>query len=102
MTNMVTLRPAEAGSIGGKKRAERLSAGERHEIASLAACARWNPDPDAPKTLKATHGSADHPLRIGDIEIPCYVLEDRRRVIVQGGMMAALDMKQGTAGRGSG
>jgi hypothetical protein len=98
MTNMVTRRPAEAGSIGGKKRAERLSADERHEIASIAAHARWNPDPDAPEILKATHGSADHPLRIGDIEIPCYVLEDRRRVLSLGGMVRALGMSGGGAG----
>ena len=49
------------------------------------------------KTIQATHGSPDHPLRIGDIEIPCYVLEDQRRVIVQGRMIAALGMSQGTA-----
>jgi hypothetical protein len=36
------------------------------------------------------------------MEIPCYVLEDGRRVIHQRGMMTALDMKQGTAGRGAG
>lgn len=47
-------------------------------------------------------GSPDQPLRIGDIEIPCYVLDDERRVIVQRGMMTALDMSQGTAGRGDG
>jgi hypothetical protein len=41
---------------------------------------------------KATHGSPDAPLRIGDIEIPCYVLDDRRRVIAQNGMLSALDM----------
>jgi P63C domain len=98
MTNMVTLRPAEAGSIGGKKRAESLSADERHEIASIAARARWNPHPDAPKIPKATYGSADHPLRIGDIEIPCYVLEDRRRVLSLGGMVRALGMAKGGAG----
>jgi P63C domain len=93
--NMVMIRPTEAGSIGGKRRAERLSADERHEIASIAARARWNPHPDAPKILKATHGSADHPLRIGDIEIPCYVLEDRRRVLSLGGMVQALGMSKG-------
>ena len=48
------------------------------------------------------YGSADRPLRIGDLEIPCYVLDDGRRVLVQRGMMTALDMKQGTAGRGAG
>lgn len=52
--------------------------------------------------LQAIHGSQDHPLRIGDIEIPCYIVEDGRRVLVLQGMLTALDMSQGTAGRGSG
>lgn len=34
------------------------------------------------------------------MEIPCYVLEDEKRVLVQGAMLTALDMSQGTAGRG--
>lgn len=51
---------------------------------------------------KAICGSPDRPLRIGSKELPCYVLEDGKRVLVQGGMLAALNMKQGTAGRGSG
>lgn len=52
--------------------------------------------------LEAIHGSADHPLKIGSLEIPCYVLEDGKRVLVQNGMLTALDMVQGTAGRGEG
>jgi hypothetical protein len=44
---------------------------------------------------KATHGSADKPLRIGDIEIPCYVLEDETRVLSQRGLMGGLGMPQG-------
>jgi hypothetical protein len=54
---------------------------------------------DIPKSIC---GSPDRPLRFGNIEIPCYVLEDEKRVLVQRGMMTALDMKQGTAGRGGG
>ncbi len=53
---------------------------------------------------QATHGSPDHPLKIGQLEIPCYVLEDGKRVLVQNGMLKALDISQGTAdkrGRGS-
>ena len=46
---------------------------------------------------QATHGSPDHPLKIGGIEIPCYVLENEKRVLVLGGMLQALDMQQGTA-----
>lgn len=33
------------------------------------------------KVLKAKFGLPDRPLRIGDVEIPCYVLEDRTRVL---------------------
>lgn len=40
----------------------------------------------------ATHGSDDRPLRIGSIEIPCYVLEDGLRVISQRGMKSSLGM----------
>lgn len=42
--------------------------------------------------LKAICGAEDRPLRIGDVEIPCYVLNDGRRVITQTGMAAALGM----------
>lgn len=51
---------------------------------------------------QATHGSPTSPLRVGDIEIPCYVLADERRVIVQGGMIKALGIAQGTASGGAG
>ena len=88
---------ALGASKGGKARAERLSPEQRQEIAKRAAETRW-----ANRLPKATHGSPDHPLRIGDIELPCYVLDDGRRVLVQRGMLTGLDMRQGTAGRGTG
>lgn len=80
---------------GGVARAKSLTAGRRSEIAQKAAKARHS-------ILKATHGSADHPLRIGDVEIPCYVLEDGRRVLSLGGMVKALGMSAGSAGGGDG
>lgn len=46
------------------------------------------------KILSATHGSADHPLRIGNIEIPCYVLENEARVITQRGLQTAIGMSK--------
>lgn len=49
------------------------------------------------KLPQATHGSSDHPLKIGDIKIPCYVLEDGRRVLVRSSVISALDMSEGTA-----
>jgi len=47
------------------------------------------------KTPKAIYGSPDTPLVINKIEIPCYVLEDGRRVIVQKGLFKALSIQQG-------
>lgn len=52
--------------------------------------------------LAATHGAADRPLRIGDIEIPCYVLEGGKRVLHQRGLVSALGMARGGSSRGGG
>ena len=49
--------------------------------------------------VQATHGAVDHPLRIGEFEIPCYVLEDGRRVLVQQGLLKALGMSPGGSGK---
>src|SRR4051794_38913800 len=89
---------SEAGKKGGRARASKLSKEARSDIARIAAQSRWGES----KLPTATHGDPDHPLRIGDIQIPCYVLSDGRRVLVQAGMLIGLDMKQGTAGRGGG
>ena len=40
--------------------------------------------------LKVLAGTPDRPLIIGDIEIPCYVLEDETRVLTQSGMFSSL------------
>ncbi len=40
--------------------------------------------------LKVIAGTPDKPLVIGDIEIPCYVLEDETRVLSQGGFLKAI------------
>lgn len=42
------------------------------------------------KPLKVIAGAPDRPLIIGDIEIPCYVLEDETRVLSQGGFLVAI------------
>lgn len=86
-------------SKGGRKRAERLSSDERKEIASQAAKTRWDAEKKVPK---ATHGSSDHPLKIGDIEIPCYVLEDGTRVLSQRGTLGGLGLSRGSSGSDSG
>ena len=51
---------------------------------------------------KATYGSPERPLKIAGLEIPCYVLENGESVVVLSGMLNALDIAQGTAGRGGG
>lgn len=82
---------------GGVARKNALTPDRRKEIASKAALARW--DSDLPK---AEFGASDRPLKVGKWEVPCYVLADKRRVLVQRGVLTALDMSQGTAGRGGG
>lgn len=42
------------------------------------------------KTLKVIAGTPDRPLIVGDIEIPCYVLEDETRVLSQQGFLKAI------------
>lgn len=94
---------SEAGKLGGRARAESLSSDERKAIARKAAQSRWAKSGHQP-VPQATHGSDDHPLRIPGVkvEIPCYVLSDGRRVLIQRGMLTALQISQGTAGRGGG
>ena len=79
-------------SLGGKARATRLSPEERSKIAKEAATARW-----AEQTPVATFGAPDKPIRIADIEVPCYVLDDGRRVITTNGMLDTLTMARGGA-----
>jgi hypothetical protein len=86
---------AREGAEGGKARAAKLSREQRQEIARRAVQARWDKAGNRPVLPRATHGSPDHPLQIGNIEIPCYVLDDGRRVIVQAGVITALGMVKG-------
>ena len=81
-------------SLGGKARANKLSKEDRSAIAREAAHARW----DKPgKTIpQATHEGI---LTIGDMEIPCAVLEDGTRVLTQSGVMVALGRARQAKGR---
>lgn len=75
---------------GGIARASALSAEEKQDIARKAALARWGKVPP-----RATHGAPDKPLRIGEIEIQCYVLPDETRVLSQSGLYKALGISKG-------
>lgn len=79
-------------SKGGAARAAKLTPEQRKEIAQKAAASRWSKD-----IVEATHGSSDHPLVIGNIEIPCYVLADETRVLSQNGMVVGLGMARGSS-----
>lgn len=65
---------------GGAARAQSLTPEERSEIAKKAASARWS-------NVKATHRGE---VIIGDIRIPCAVLEDGRRILAENGVTIAL------------
>ena len=47
------------------------------------------------KYLKAIAGAPDKPLKIGGIEIPCYVLEDETRVLTQTGLYFSMGLSAG-------
>jgi len=83
-------------SAGGKARAMALSADRRREIARMAAQAKA----EIKKLPKATHGSADHPLRIGDVELACYVLANGTRLLSQRGLQKGIGMSTGGGAAG--
>lgn len=83
---------------GGLARAASLSPEKRKEISEKALKGKA----DAALLPKATHGSPDHPLKIGDLEIPCYVLSDGRRVLHHRGLVSALGMARGGSSKGGG
>lgn len=89
---------ATGRAVGGKARMAKLTPEERKVAASHAAKAKA----ELAKLPRVTHGSAEHPLKLGDLEIPCYVLNDGRRVLSLGGMVKALGMSIGSAGGGEG
>lgn len=48
---------------------------------------------DLPQLAK--YGAVDRPLRIGAIEIPCYVLADGTRVLAQRGLQSGIGLSEG-------
>ena len=78
-------------SMGGKARAESLSAERLTEIAKKGAEARWS-------FPKAIFGTPDKKLKLGDRELECYVLEGGKRVLSGRGMQEALGLGQSHGG----
>ncbi|WP_368647932.1 P63C domain-containing protein [Castellaniella ginsengisoli] len=83
-------------AAGGHARASKLTPEQRSESARRAARAKAAKS----KLPIATHGSTDHPLRLGEIEIPCYVLEDGTRVLSLSGLIGALGISYGSTRSG--
>lgn len=77
--------PAEAGRRGGLERARKLGKAKLREGASKAAKARW--DGHVRGVAKATHVGD---LTIGDLVLPCAVLDDGSRVLSERGVSNAL------------
>jgi hypothetical protein len=71
---------------GGEARAKKLSPERRREIAQTAIEARWA------KAGKATLPKATHagPVKLGNAEIPSYVLDTGERILSTRGIMSAL------------
>lgn len=72
---------------GGVETAKRLTKKQLTQRAEKAAAARWSGE-----IKQVTHGSSDHPLVIGDIQIPCYVVEGDVRVLTQRGLQTGIGM----------
>jgi P63C domain-containing protein len=77
---------------GGRARARSTTAEQRSEIARAGAAARWARANSIPQ---AEFGSSDTPLRVGEIELDCYVLNNSQRVISQRGVFRGLNVARG-------
>jgi hypothetical protein len=84
----------EAKARGGVARAQRLTPEERTRIAKGAAAARWKGT-----VGEVVCGSPDRPLKIGEAEIECYVLDDGTRVLTQASFLEALGRHRRAKGR---
>jgi hypothetical protein len=76
---------------GGIARAEKLSPERRREIGRYGAEVRK----ELAGLPRAIYGSADRPLKIGEIEIAAYVLENETRVLSQRGLQTGIGMSAG-------
>lgn len=91
---IASMAKTDDASRGGEERARRLTAARRIEIARLAAFSRWVGQGREALAV-AKYGAEDRPLRIGPVEIPCYVLADGRRVLAQRGLQWGLGLSTG-------
>jgi hypothetical protein len=76
-------------SKGGKARAEKLTSEERSEIARRAVETRWAKTKGDGPARQATHAGE---IKIGEIIIPCAVLDDETRVLSETGLVNSLGL----------
>lgn len=74
-------------SLGGAARAKRMTQEELSESARAAANARWEKEGKRAHLPRATHKGD---LEIGDVTIPCAVLDNGKRVLSEHGMTNAI------------
>jgi hypothetical protein len=79
---------------GGRERAKRLTKEQRAAIGRQGAMTRWSREGKA-QPIIAKYGTPDRPLRIGQVEIPCYVLPDGTRVLAQRGLQSGMGLSEG-------
>jgi len=77
-------------SLGGKARAEKLSSEQRREIAKKAAQKRWAKVKNKNRIPEA---QSDGILKIGDVSLDVYRLDNEKRVISKKAMALALGLK---------
>lgn len=88
--------PISGRAVGAAARAAALSPERRLQISKKALAQKQA----NANLLRATHGSDERPLKIGDIKLPCYVLEDETRVLSQRGILAGLGIPKGSTASG--
>jgi hypothetical protein len=93
---MVTKRIGAGKAAGGNVRAAKMTPAERSAAASKAAKAKV----DNKALPKATHGSADTPLVLGEVKIPCYVLADGTRLLSHRGLTTGFGISHGSSRTG--
>lgn len=81
-------KPVSARRRGGEARSKALTSERKSEIAKEGAKARWGDDSAEIAKYSGT-------LQIGDIEIPCAVLEDGTRVLSERAITKAFGGKRG-------
>ncbi len=94
----MTNKHSEMASKGGQERFKKLTRQKRSLIARNAAIARWAGEGKQP--IQASYGGPDRPLKIGTVEIPCYVLSDGTRVLSMRGLQSGIGLSEGGGKRG--